>query len=173
MTAEQLKELETRLWEAADKLRVDSGLKASEYATPILGLIFLRFASIRYNKVKPLIVAELKAQKNSRMQREPHEIAIEKCGFYLPPEAEYDYLLSLPEKEDIAKAIKVAMEKIELYKPELQDSLPKDEYFKLYTVEDRTLPKTLLKTFADIPEDVTGDIFGKVYEYFLGEFALA
>jgi len=65
------------------------------------------------------------------------------------------------------------MEKIELYKPELQDSLPKDEYFKLYTVEDRTLPKTLLKTFADIPEDVTGDIFGKVYEYFLGEFALA
>ncbi len=64
MTAEQLKQLEDNLWEAADKLRVDSGLKASEYATPILGLIFLRFASIRYNKVKAEIEAELAAQKN-------------------------------------------------------------------------------------------------------------
>ena len=173
MTAEQLKELEDRLWEAADKLRVDSGLKASEYATPILGLIFLRFASIRFNKVKGLIDAELKAQKNSRMQRDAHEIAIEKCGFYLPPEAEYDYLLKLPEKENIAKAIKVAMEKIELYKPELQDSLPKEEYFKLIKPGDNSLPKTLLKIFADIPDDVTGDVFGKVYEYFLSEFALA
>jgi len=65
------------------------------------------------------------------------------------------------------------MEKIELYKPELVDSLPKDEYFKLVKPDDRSLPKSLLKTFADIPEDVTGDVFGKVYEYFLAEFALA
>ena len=173
MTSEQLKELEGKLWSAADKLRVDSGLKASEYATPILGLIFLRFASIRYNKIKPEIKRELEDQKDKRMQREEHEIALSKCGFYLPPEAEYSYLLALPEEEDLAKAIKVAMEKIEQYKPELQDSLPKDEYFKLYTPEDRSLPKTLLKTFADIPEDAGGDVFGKVYEYFLGEFALA
>ncbi len=55
MTSEQLKKLEDRLWQAADKLRVDSGLKASEYATPILGLIFLRFESIRFNKVKSLL----------------------------------------------------------------------------------------------------------------------
>lgn len=173
MTAEQLKQLEDSLWQAADKLRVDSGLKASEYATPILGLIFLRFASIKYNKVKPEIEKELEAQKNSRLQRQKHEIAIDKCGFYLPPEAEYDYLLNLPEKEDIARAIRVAMEKIELYKPELKDSLPKDEYFKLVTDQDKTLPKTLLKYFKDIPEDATGDVFGKVYEYFLAEFALA
>lgn len=173
MTAEQLKQLEDSLWQAADKLRVDSGLKASEYATPILGLIFLRFASIKYNKVKAEIEKELEAQKNSRLQREKHVIAIDKCGFYLPPEAEYDYLLNLPEKEDIAKAIKVAMEKIELYKPDLKDSLPKDEYFKLVNPQDKTLPKTLLKYFKDIPEDATGDVFGKVYEYFLAEFALA
>ncbi len=173
MTAEQIKELEDSLWQAADKLRVDSGLKASEYATPILGLIFLRFASIKYNKVKKEIEAELEAQKNSRLQRGRHEIAIDKCGFYLPPEAEYDYLLNLPEKEDIAKAIKVAMEKVELYKPDLAGSLPKDEYFKLVNDQDKTLPKTLLKCFKDIPEDATGDVFGKVYEYFLAEFALA
>lgn len=173
MTSEQLKQLEDNLWSAANKLRVDSGLKASEYATPILGLIFLRFASIRFNKVKAEIEKEIKAQKNSRRQRERHEIALEKCGFYLPPEAEYEYLLNLPEKENIAKAIKVAMEKVELYKPELVDSLPKDEYFKLVNKDDKSLPKTLLKIFADIPEDATGDVFGKVYEYFLAEFALA
>lgn len=173
MTADQLKELEDNLWKAADKLRADSGLKASEYSTPILGLIFLRFASIRYNKVKAEIKAELEAQKKSRNQLKEEEIAILKCGFYLPPEAEYDYLLELPEKTDIAKAIKKAMELIEYYKPDLKDSLPKDEYFKLYTKEDRSLPKSLLKTFKDIPEDATGDVFGKVYEYFLGEFALA
>ncbi len=173
MTAEQLKQLENNLWEAADKLRVDSGLKASEYATPILGLIFLRFASIRYNKVKAEIEAELAAQKNSRLQQTEAEIAITKCGFYLPKEAQYEYLLHLPEDQDIAKAIKEAMEQIEEYKPELKDSLPKDEYFKLYSPEDRSLPKSLLKIFANIPEDATGDVFGKVYEYFLAEFALA
>lgn len=173
MTAEQLKQLEDNLWEAADKLRVDSGLKASEYATPILGLIFLRFASIRYNKVKAEIEAELAGQKNSRLQQTEAEIAITKCGFYLPKEAQYEYLLHLPEDQDIAKAIKEAMEQIEEYKPELKDSLPKDEYFKLYSPEDRSLPKSLLKIFANIPEDATGDVFGKVYEYFLAEFALA
>jgi len=82
MTADQLKELENTLWQAADKLRVDSGLKASEYATPILGLIFLRFASIRYNRIKPEILAVLKAQKGSRMQQSEAEIAIAKCQGY-------------------------------------------------------------------------------------------
>lgn len=173
MTAEQLKELEDRLWEAADKLRANSGLKANEYSTPVLGLIFLRFASIRYNRIKPEIDAELKAQKNSRMQQTEAEIAIAKCGFYLPKEAQYEYLLNLPEESDIAKALKEAMEQIEKYKPELQDSLPKDEYYKLYTADDRSLPKSLLKIFANIPDDATGDVFGKVYEYFLSEFALA
>jgi type I restriction enzyme M protein len=173
MTAEQLKTLEDNLWSAADKLRVDSGLKASQYSTPILGLIFLRFASIRFNKVKTEIEKELAAQKTKRHQRPIHEIAIEKCGFYLPPEAEYNYLLGLPEQKNIAKAIKHAMEEIEFYKPELQGSLPKDEYFQLVGKDDKSLPKTLLKTFADIPEDATGDVFGKVYEYFLSEFALS
>ena len=174
MTSEQLKKLEDDLWKAADKLRVDSGLKASEYATPILGLIFLRFASIRFNKIKPEIDAILKAQEgNSRMNFSEIEIAIDKCGFYLPPHSEYSYLLSLPESEDIALKIKEAMQSIEEHKPDLKDSLPKDEYFKLYSPDDRTLPKTLLKIFADIPDDATGDVFGKVYEYFLSEFAMA
>jgi type I restriction enzyme M protein len=179
MTNEQLKKLEDDLWAAADKLRADSGLKPSQYSAPILGLIFLRFASIKYKKAKPEIEKEFKNQKG-RNQKSIDEIALLKCGFYLPPEAEYDYLLSLPEKENIAKKIKQAMEAIETYKPELAGSLPKDEYFDLIlkdqnnpNKDDFSLAKSLLKTFKDIPEDSTGDVFGKVYEFFLGAFAMA
>ncbi len=180
MTQEQLKELEDNLWSAADKMRAESGLKPNQYSTPVLGLIFLRFASIRYNKMKAEIHAEYEAKKNSRNAEKIEDIALLKCGFYLPPAAEYDYLLNLPEKENIAKKIKEAMELIEKYKPELEGSLPKDEYFELIlkdqdnpSVEDYSLPKSLLKLFKDIPEDATGDLFGKVYEFFLSAFALA
>lgn len=180
MTQEQLKELEDNLWAAADKLRADSGLKSTQYSAPILGLIFLRFASIKYKKAKPEIEKEFNAKKGKRNEEKIEDIAIRLCGFYLPAEAEYDYLLNLPEKENIAKKIKDAMIAIEKYKPELAGCLPKDEYFSLILKdkndskkEDFSLPKSLLKTFKDIPEDVTGDVFGKVYEYFLSEFALA
>lgn len=180
MTQEQLKQLEDNLWSAADKLRAESGLKPSQYSVPVLGLIFLRFASIRYSRVKAEIMAEFEAMKDTRNVTKIEDIALLKCGFYLPPEAEYDYLLNLPEQVNIAKKIKEAMELIEKYKPELDGCLPKDEYFELILQDkdnpdkkDYSLPKTLLKTFKDIPEDATGDVFGKVYEYFLGEFALA
>lgn len=180
MTAEQLKDLEDTLWKAADKLRADSDLKASEYSTPILGLIFLRFASIRFNRVLPEIQAELEAQRDSRNQDTEINIAIRKCGFYLPEKARFDYLLNLPDEEDIAKAIKDAMQLIEDHKAELKDTLPKDEYFRLIRKKENTnhtdtisLPKSLLKTFANIKDDVPGDVFGKIYEYFLSKFALS
>jgi len=69
-------------------------------------------------------------------------------------------------------AIKKAMESIEEYKPELKGILPQDEYFRL-TRTDKTIPKSLLRNFSNIPKDATGDIFGQIYEYFLGNFALA
>ena len=95
-----------------------------------------------------------KKLKGTRREKPIDEIAIEKCGFYLPPEARYDYLLNLPEKEDIAKALKKAMQLIEEYKPELKDTLPQDEYFRLVRKpEYRIIPKQLLKNFADIPEE--------------------
>ena len=139
MTTQQLKKLESDLWSAAIKMRADSDLKLSEFATPILGLIFLKFTDNKYSAVEDEINAELKAQENSRRQRQVHEIAIEKCGFYLPAESRYDYLLNLPEKEDIAKAIKQAMAAIEKYKPELENTLPQDEYYDL-TRNDKNLP---------------------------------
>jgi type I restriction enzyme M protein len=178
MTKEQLKDLEEKLWKAADKLRADSDLKASEYSTPILGLIFLRFASIRFNQILPEIEKEFEAKKGKRDEETIESIALRKCGFYLPQEARYEYLMSLPNETKFDEAIKNAMQLIEDNKPELQGTLPKDEYFRLTRRNDNTkgneaisLPKSLLNTFAEIKDDVTGDVFGKIYEYFLTEFA--
>ena len=170
MTKEQLKQLENDLWAAADNLRANSDLKASEYSTPVLGLIFLKFADNNYRKHEHEILEEYKKLKGTRREKPISEIAIEKCGFYLPDHARYNHLLSLPEQEDIANAIKKAMEAIAEYKPELQGVLPQDEYNRL-TRTDRTIPNQLLKNFADIPPDASGDMFGQIYEYFLGEFA--
>ncbi|ADE12662.1 type I restriction-modification system subunit M [Sideroxydans lithotrophicus] len=170
MNKEQLKKLEADLWSAADKLRANSDLKSSEYATPVLGLIFLKFADNNYRRFETEIHAEYTKLKGSRREKKISDIAIEKCGFYLPDHARYEHLLNLPEEKNIAKALKEAMKAIEEYKPELEGVLPKDEYAAL-TRTDKTIPQQLLRTFADIPADATGDLFGQIYEYFLSEFA--
>ena len=110
MNKEQLKKLEADLWRAADSLRANSDLKASEYSTPVLGLIFLKFADNKYQQHEAAILAEYQKLKGSRLEKGMSDIAIEKCGFYLPDQARYSYLLNLPEKDDIAKALKKAME---------------------------------------------------------------
>ncbi|MBK8767915.1 MAG: SAM-dependent DNA methyltransferase [Burkholderiaceae bacterium] len=170
MNKDQLKKLEADLWSAADKLRANSDLKSSEYATPVLGLIFLKFADNNYRRHEAAIHAEYSKLKGTRREKKISDIAIEKCGFYLPDHARYEHLLNLPEEKNIAKALKEAMKAIEEYKPELEGVLPKDEYAAL-TRTDKTIPQQLLRTFADIPADATGDLFGQIYEYFLSEFA--
>ncbi|MGM0563570.1 MAG: type I restriction-modification system subunit M [Pseudomonadota bacterium] len=174
MNKEQLKQLEDDLWAAADNLRANSDLKASEYSTPVLGLIFLKFADINYRRHEEAILKEYQKLKGGRREKSLNEIAVAKCGFYLPDHARYSHLLNLPESQDIAKAIEKAMEAIEEYKPELQGSLPKDEYYRLTrTQETKLLPFDLLRQFDNIPDDATGDVFGQIYEYFLGKFALS
>ena len=174
MNKKQLKQLEDDLWAAADNLRANSDLKASEYSTPVLGLIFLKFADINYRRHEEAILKEYQKLKGSRREKSLNEIAVAKCGFYLPDHARYSHLLNLPESQDIAKAIEKAMEAIEEYKPELQGSLPKDEYYRLTrTQETKLLPFDLLRQFDNIPDDATGDVFGQIYEYFLGKFALS
>src|SRR2546427_837141 len=172
MTKEQLKQLEKDLWDAADNLRANSDLKSSEYSTPVLGLIFLKFADNNYRRHEAEIIAEYQKLKGSRREQKLSDIAIAKCGFYLPDHARYEHLVNLPEEKDIAKALKEAMKAIEEYKPELDGVLPKDEYFRL-TRDEKTknIPNQLLKTFANIPADFSGDLFGQIYEYFLAEFA--
>ena len=177
---DNVQKIEDSLWEAAEKLRVDSGLKSTQYSTPLLGLVFLRFASIKYDRFKEEIEAEYNRFKGGRNEKRIEDIALQKCGYYLPPQSHFDYLLSLSESEDIPLAIKKAMEGIEEFKPELVGSLPNEEYLNLEpsteddetaAVRDYSLPASLLKIISRIPKDVSGDVFGKVYEYFLGKFA--
>ena len=171
MNLEQLKQLENDLWAAADNLRANTDLKSSEYATPVLGLIFLKFADNKYRRAERTINTEHNKLLGTRREKPISEIAVEKCGFYLPDHARYDYLLNLSEDKDVAKAIKLAMQAIEEYKEELEGVLPKDEY-ALLTRTDKSVPASLLKNFSNIPKDANGDVFGKIYEYFLGNFAL-
>ncbi|EHQ06098.1 type I restriction-modification system subunit M [Leptonema illini] len=174
MNAAELKKLEDDLWKAADDLRANSDLKSSEYVTPVLGIIFLRFADNIYTRHEKAILSEFEKGSGRRASKPIDEIAIAKCGFYLPDNARYDYLLNLPDEEDIAAALKEAMKSIEEFKPELEGVLPQEEYFRLVRrPEQREIPKRLLQTFADIPRDTDADLFGQIYEYFLGKFALA
>ncbi|MCP4417629.1 MAG: N-6 DNA methylase, partial [Chloroflexi bacterium] len=138
----------------------------------MMGLIFLKFADNKYRRYEDAIMAEYQQLKGTRREKPLHEIAIAKCGFYLPSNARYSYLLNLPEEKDIDQALKDAMVEIEKHKPELQGVLPQDEYFKL-TRTDKTIPNRLLQNFANIPDDADGDLFGQIYEYFLSNFALA
>ncbi len=131
MNSQELKQLEDDLWRSADTLRANSDLKASEYSTPVLGLIFLKFADNKFRRNEKAILKQYAKLKGTRREKPVSKIAIEKCGFYLPDHARYDYLLNLPEKQDIDKAIKKAMEAIEEYKPELKGILPQDEYFRI------------------------------------------
>lgn len=174
MNRDQLKKLEADLWAAADKLRANSDLKASEYSTPVLGLIFLKFADNKYRQHEAAIDQEYAKLKGTRLEASEEEIAIRRCGFYLKPQARYDYLLNLPEKENIAKAIRAAMASIENTKPELLGVLPQEEYDRFTrSPKNQHIPKDLLKLFSDIPVDASGDVFGQIYEYFLANFALS
>jgi type I restriction enzyme M protein len=173
MTNQQLKELEDKLWDAANALRAYGGLKASDYAVPVLGLIFLKFAENKYSQFEPKIKAEFEKDKGTRMERSIEEIAIATCGFYLPEKSRFDYLLKLPGDQKMASALKIAMEGIEKYQDaKFQDVLPMEAYFDIEKKKDDILPQ-LLKHFSDIPKDASGDVFGKIYEYFLGKFAMS
>jgi type I restriction enzyme M protein len=156
-------EIEKRLWEIADELRANSKLKSSEYSGPVLGLIFLRYADHRFTE------AEKKLAKKKTGRREIGPTDYHAMGvMYLPDASRFSKLLDLPEGSDVGMWINKAMELIENENPELRGVLPKS-----YRAFDNDLLKTLLKTFASIPMDIEGDVFGKIYEYFLGEFAKA
>lgn len=173
MTNKELKELEDKLWASANRLRATGGIKSADYAVPVLGIIFLRFADNKYSLYEDEILNEYLKNKGSRAEESIEKIAIKKCGFYLDEKSRYDYLLNLPTSVSLARAIKEAMEDIEKYQDErFQDILPKDAYFDIEKNGSDILPE-LFKSFSSIPKDASGDIFGKIYEYFLGHFALS
>lgn len=157
--------LEKSLWDAADQFRANSGLKAQEYSGPILGLIFLRFAEVRFAILRSkLDAAGASSRRGSRVD-EPAAYHAEGV-LYLEAEARFDYLLTLPEAADIGAQVNAAMRGIEKHNPQLAGVLP-----KTYNLFTSTLLKELLKKVSEIPATVDYDAFGRIYEYFLGEFA--
>src|SRR5450755_2699149 len=157
-----LSQLEQRLWDAADELRANSKLKASEYSVPVLGLIFLRFADFKFGLV------EERLSKTQSARRKVGKADYQAEGvLYLLANARFNYLLTLAEGENIAKAINEAMKAIEAENEDLKGVLPRN-----YSNLDNATLAELLKLMGSIPMDIEGDAFGRIYEYFLGEFAM-
>ncbi len=158
--------LEKRLWDAADQFRANSGLKAAEYSGPILGLIFLRFADVRFAKQRAkLEKASASSRRGSRVD-DPAAYDAENI-LYLTPNARFDHLLNLPEAANIGAKVNEAMRDIEKHNAKLAGVLP-----KTYNLFTSTLLKELLKKISEIPATLDYDAFGRIYEYFLGEFAM-
>jgi len=161
--ATDLQELQTKLWEAADQLRANSGLKASEYSTPVLGLIFLRYADLRFAAAHE----ELEGKGSGRRKIGPADYHAQGV-LYLPEQARFDHLLDLPEGADLGKAVNDAMAAIEDTNPDLDGVLP-----RAYSSLPNDVMVELLRLLGRLPESIEGDGFGLIYEYFLGEFAFS
>jgi type I restriction enzyme M protein len=157
--------LEKRLWAAADQFRANSGLTAAQYSQPVLGLIFLRFAEVRFAAQRAKLDKTAATSRRGSRLDDPTAYHAEGV-IYLTPEARFDHLLALPEASDVGKAINDAMRGIERHNPQLAGVLP-----KTYNIFTGTLLKELLKKVSEIPPSVDYDAFGRIYEYFLGEFA--
>lgn len=163
---ELIEAIEKRLWKSADNLRANSNFASNEYFLPVMGLIFLRHAYSRYLMVKDEIEKTL-PKRGGKTRALTKEDFSQKSAIYLRPEAQYDYLVSLPDSSDRAGAIIAAMESIE-EDYDLEGVLPKEEYRAL---ENDVLKQTLLILNPDELKQASGDVFGRIYEYFLTQFA--
>ncbi|MGZ5043182.1 MAG: N-6 DNA methylase [Methylobacter sp.] len=168
-----MKQLEDDLWEAADQLRANSKLTASEYSMPVLGLIFLRHATNRFHALLPEVEKTIPAR--SEIYREERiKLGFQsKTAIYLPEIARYDYLAALPVGTNIGEAIRDAMIAIEESVTDLNGNkllagaLPKN-----YLGLERDLLAELVKIFnSPVLAQAKGDVFGRIYEYFLNQFA--
>ena len=173
MTDIELKNLKDNLWHSADMLRAGAHLAPNKYGQPILGLIFLRYADVLFKQHKAEIDKEYETLKGTRMERAYKDIAVERCGFYLPECAYFDTINDAPDDAHKAVLVKEAMEAIEKGNPKLENVLPKEVYGQLVPEEDPELLSRIVRVFKDIPENINIDLFGQIYEYFLGNFALA
>ncbi|WP_318244825.1 type I restriction-modification system subunit M [Microbacterium pullorum] len=149
------------LWTAADELRANSKLTPGQYRDPVLGLVFLAYAENRFEEVR----GEVEANRSTRNPAQPADYKA-KSVLYVPEESRLTRIVELPEGEDIGKAVDEAIKAIEAANPELKDILPRG-YQKL----ERTTLIELLRLFAPLPTQLSGDAFGFIYEDFLSNFA--
>jgi type I restriction enzyme M protein len=162
-----ISQIESSLWEAADQLRANSKLTSSEYCMPVLGVIFLRHATNRYQSALHAIQAD---QAAGKMPPRPMVKAdfIKRRALMLPEAARYDTLLKLPSGANLGTALADAMNAIEADFPPLAGQLPKD-----YDRFENKLLEDLLRSFdSEALRNATGDVFGRIYEYFLMKFAM-
>lgn len=160
-TSTSIQELENRLWAAANQLWAMTDLKPSEFSTPVLGLLFLRYAEKKFTD------AELRFTTDGLAADEIDKTDFQADGvLYMPPHARFSHLLSLPEGANVSKAVNDAMAAIENENEDLRGVLPRG-YAKL----DNSVIQELLRLLA--PLNIEGDAFGRVYEYFLGKFAMS
>ena len=177
-----IKKLEAELWESADLLRQGSKLTSSQYCMPVLALLFLRYAYSRFKMVEAEILQSRPMRGGRVMPVEPSDFAA-KSALYLPREAQYDYLVNLPENiadaglktkdgqdiNSLGEAVNYAMQLVEEQSEQLTGILPKS-----YTMFADDLLADLLRIFNNQTiDEVGGDVIGRIYEYFLSKFAKA
>ncbi|SFJ78145.1 type I restriction-modification system subunit M [Thermoflavimicrobium dichotomicum] len=164
---EHIEAIEKQLWKAADTLRANSNYASNEYFLPVMGLIFLRHAYSRYLAVKDEIIESL-PKRGGKSRELTKEDFSQKGAIFLREEAQFDNLVELTDSDDRAKAIIDAMESIENDYETLRGVLPKEEYREL---DNEVLGQLLRILNPEELKKASGDIFGRIYEYFLTQFA--
>ncbi|NQE49427.1 N-6 DNA methylase [Herbaspirillum rubrisubalbicans] len=165
-----VQQLENELWDAADQLRANSKLTAAEYSMPVLGLIFLRHADNRFKAYLPEIEADIPPQVPAAQRETVVKLGFQgKAAIYLPEDARFDRIVSLPQGAKVGEIIDAAMDAVEAEYPVLSGALPRG-----YAAFEPDLLAELVKIF-DRPaiKAATGDVFGRIYEYFLNKFAMS
>lgn len=175
-----IRKLESELWESADLLRAGSKLTSNQYCMPVLGLIFLRYAFSRFKLVEAEILKDRPVRNGQVLPVEESDFA-SRSALFLPREAQYAYLVDLPENisaagltnrngqvmNSLGEVVNNAMELVEEQSEQLSGVLPKD-----YTMFSDELLAELLRIFNNSAlDDVGGDVIGRIYEYFLNKFA--
>ncbi len=164
---ENIEAIEKRLWSAADTLRANSNYASNQYFMPVMGLVFLRHAYSRYLAVKDEIIASLPTRGGKTPELTKKDFS-KKSAIFLQPKAQFDYLVALKDSDDRAKVIVDSMESIEADYETLAGVLPKKEYREL---DNEILGQLLRALNPEELKKVTGDVFGRIYEYFLTQFA--
>ena len=168
MNQQEIKQLETELWDSANSLRANSKLTAAEYKDPVLGLILLRYAQNRYEQAKIQVEERIPISPRGGKRAANKEDFLAAGAMMLPEKSQYEYLASLPEAEDISTAINDAMKLIEDEYPDLAGVLPRN-----YQEMDASLLRELIRVFnKDSVKNLTGDVFGRIYEFFLMKFSM-
>lgn len=167
-----IKDIQDKLWAAAEHMRANSSLNLNQIASPVYGLIFLKFADVKFQKAKRKLEEE-RSKSGKKHPITPEHFKAEGVLF-VPEKASFSYLINLSENENIGKALNDAMKLIEDENKDLAGVLPQNyNQISSKADENNRILINLLKTFNQIPEDIEGDTFGLIYEFFLGKFALS